>query len=264
MPVEKDDEATTFDPKPWGAMQRLLPNARFAVLRTSGPLQAGVAAIEPLVRAPARRLPPIRRPQAAMTMAIPVVPAPRPLPGMPPSHTPMMAVSHAAPMMTMAMPLPMSAMPMPMPSMPHAFSAEVDCTLRVRRRPLTARSMIAAPVGALFAALVIVIAMAASGRSGSAPAASIRMNTSEQPALPVLAPPPPPVAAAAAVAAAPETAPEAELSDDDFVILEDEPQAASSAEPNKRTSKRVRRGKPRKIVAVDASTPLGNLRPGRF
>lgn len=228
MPVEKDDEATTFDPKPWGAMQRILPSARFAKIRTSGPLQAAsVATIVPL-------------PFALPALPVPV--AQRPI-----------TAFNPAPAYPQRVPLTLAL----------TIDSPLDTTMPVRRRPLTARSLIAAPIGAVFAAIIIVIAMAGTGKRGSAPA-SVRLQTVDQPALPVLAPLPAPPASelAAAVAAEAETDETQAEPEADFVILDDEPAPAASS--SKRAGKRVRGKRPRKIVAVDSSTPLGNLRPRRF
>jgi hypothetical protein len=216
MPVEQDDEVTTFDPKPWGAMQRVLPNGRFSAgTRTSGPLQASsVAMITPL---------PQRGP-LSMLSAFPV------------TITPVRGAPVAAPLAD----LPLTA-----------YGAEIDSTMRVRRTPLTARSLIAVPLGAALAAIVILIATA--GSNGSTPvAASIRMNAAPV-ELPVIAPISADVAAAAAVGVTQAT-------------IETEAPAAVVATPavTKRATKRARSSRPRKIVAVDASTPLGNLRPRRF
>jgi len=136
--------------------------------------------------------------------------------------------------------------------------------MRVRRKPLTRRSLIAAPGGALFAAILIVM-LSAGSRGGAKPAASVRMNTA-QPALPVLdqqpVVPPSPVAAAAFVT--PEVAAYEPTIDDANDADETEiADAAPSAKPSKRVAKRHKH-RPRKIIAGDTSTPLGNLRPGRF
>ncbi len=220
MPVEQDDEVTTFDPKPWGAMQRVLPNARFTA-RTSGPLQASsVAAIVPL-RQPS---------QLSLLAALPVTLTP-------------VAPTPVVPTRVTLAELPLTA-----------YGAEIDSTMRVRRQPLTTRSLIAVPLGAALAAIVILIAMA----KPSAPAAagSIRMNPARVVEVPMIAPSSAKLASTAI--AATQTGIETEIE----VAA---PPAPVVAPPAKRTStKRAHSKRPRKIIAVDASTPLGNLRPRRF
>jgi len=229
MPVEQDDEVTTFDPKPWGARQRLLPNARFTA-RTSGPLQASsVAAIVPLPQ-----------PGPLSVLATYEV-----------TMTPAAPVPVVAPTATVLAELPLTA-----------YGAEIDSTMRVRRAPLTARSLIAVPLGAALAAIVIMVAMSRS--SAPMAAASVRMTPSRVVEVPVLAPSSAELAATAIAGtqAGTETEIEIEIHTPPAPVVTPAVQASATKRTSTKRAHSSRR--PRKIVAVDASTPLGNLRPRRF
>lgn len=251
MPVEHDDEATAFDPNPWGAMQRVLPNARFTAgavakaavaIRTSGPLQSSsVAAIAPLSMPGLPSRMPAATPSAALVGVMP---------------------SSASPPAVVRATVPLADLPLT------AFGADVDCTLPVRRALLTARSLLAVPLGAALAAIVILVALAGSSTSPAA-SASVRA-TSTRLAVPVLAPSSIDVAASGITAGEEARleagAPSALIAARALSSITEHAATPRTATPARKrvTSKRASHGRPRKIVAVDASTPLGNLRPGRF
>jgi hypothetical protein len=232
MPLEHDDEATTFDPRPWGAQQRILPRSHFA--RMSGTLQeTSIPQIPELIAK--RTIPPLPVPVAARAitpLGVPVVAAPVQPPYMP-------AISFA---------------PLQMPE----FTVPIDSTLRVHRRPLTLRSFIAVPLGALVAILVIAIGYRAStirpfGGAVAAAAVDIApIAVAPHPgvvSVPVIAPIVPPPIEGVATFEAP---------------VEVERTIPAGAKASAKPARAKRNHRPRKIVAVDTSTPLGNLRPRRY
>lgn len=255
MPVEHDDEATTFDPKPWGAMQRVMPSARFTAgaladaaiaIRTSGPLQSSsVAAIVPIA-GPRFPVPPLPSRMPAATPHAPLV-----------TVTPATHGSFAPSPPAARSTIPLAELPLTV------FGADVDCTLRVRRRPLTARSLIAVPLGAVLAAIVIIL-----GTSGSSSSPSVNVRTSiARHTAPMLLPSSADLAASnmtAGVDARLEAEPPPALIAASALPTISAHATAPVPAPKRVVSKRASSGRPRKIIAVDASTPLGNLRPRRF
>ena len=230
MRIEHDEEATSFDPRPWGAQQRVLPRSHFSA-RMSGTLQeTSIPQIPGLT--PVRTIPPLPVPVAARAvtpLAVPVVFAPVQPPYMP-------AISFA---------------PLAMP----AFTAPVDSTIRVHRSPLTLRSFIAVPIGALIAIVVIAVGYRASTvRSPSAAVAAASVQRASVVEAPMLV---------ASVAIAPNTPDPIEgvATFDAPLAVERTIPADAKAMPTKSSRRKHR---PRKIVAVDSSTPLGNLRPRRY
>lgn len=248
-PVEHDDESTSFDSRPWGAQQRLLPDQRFS--RTSGPLQSGsVAAIPALVKRPAHTI--AKRLSRAPSQRIEFAPAPAAAPPM----------YRAAPAMSRAVAVPAMYQAAPAfypvgPSLVQAarasasaFADYIDATLRVRRTPLTKRSLIAAPIGAVLAAIVIALVSLGSSSSPRVAGSLHRMSADETAVALVM--PAAPMPTAAAIVEQRDAEPVAE------------PVAAPAAKPApKRAHKKKAHRKPRKIVA-DTSTPLGGLRVRRF
>lgn len=218
MPIEHDEESTSFDPRPWGAQQRNLPRSNFTRVIPPLPIPVAARAITPL------GVPFVRPPVHSF------VPAPIQPPYMP-------AISFA---------------PLEMP----AFNAPIDSTVRVHRQPLTLRSFVAVPLGALVAILVIAVGYRAStfNPTGSVAASSIQIAQHVE--APVLAPPVP--------AVAPMTPDPIEgVATFDAPVTSERtiPAEAKAPAPRKHVSRKHR---PRKIVAVDSSTPLGNLRPRRY
>ena len=250
MPLEQDDEATSFDPRPWGAQQRNLPRGNFT--RLSGTLQETsipqLPELMPLRAMPVGTIPPLPIPVAARAitpLGVPVVRPPmQPYFPVQPQHMPVQPPYMPA----------ISFAPLAMP----AFTAEIDSTLRVHRRPLTIRSFIAVPLGALVAILVIAVGYRTStirAHGGAVAAAAVQLAPiADAPhalvaSVPVLAPLTPPPIAGVATFDAP------------VVIERTIPAEVTSPAKPTRVSRKHR---PRKIVAVDASTPLGNLRPRRY
>jgi hypothetical protein len=143
-----------------------------------------------------------------------------------------------------------------------------DSTVAVRRRPLTTRSFIAIPVGAVLAVVAILTIYLAQSPATAAPKAAaaagdqphvMKVTTIEAPA-PAAAPAP----VTAPIEAAPSPAGEPVIVD----VAAAEPTTVAAAEPSTvestKSRRRARSGKgqkPHRIVAVDSSTPLGNLRP---
>jgi hypothetical protein len=120
--------------------------------------------------------------------------------------------------------------------------------MRVRRRPYTLRSLLAVPLGAI-AALAVILLVHGGGESSARAAGHVSLPVLAVESAPTIAPIPEPAPVATPVAAAVPFEP--------TVPVVAKPAPAAS-------SKRTHRARPRKIVAVDASTPLGNLRPRRW
>lgn len=277
--VESDDERTTFDPKPWGARQRMLPTKTFVdrlrrsgqvVSRMSGPLGAKSVSSVPSLPSGQSDLPEPPLPSAAMTAALP---------------------------MPTQMTMSMSALQ----TLAHAPAVVFAPVARQFDRALTATgwhgtaqapaapttlSKVGAPIGLALSVLAMIIGSLAQPAPSThltglgafvtvqrkapprltldapAPAMAVMTETPSVPDDELITP-------AETFAAAPELAP---------TVPAEEPTAAEPARRTKRASSaKVRRparspaptgtsGKrrPRKIVAGDTSTPLGGLRPRRF
>lgn len=363
MPIERDDEATSFDARPWGGQQRLIPLANRFARGTDAP-PAPVPTPAPLPRkprtqparlaptsvfvAPAALLAASTNPADAETILQRPTQESLPVPRVAPHEIsgelespvarispPVDITTEPVPVLTycavVSAPVEPSTMPMltpvpqPMPQLPAAaptvslraaqmpapvrhpivaisrkhppkaipaFSvkhgcslggyvvphlprvAEVfrhsDSTVAVRRRPLSARSLVAVPIGAVLSVVAILtIYLAQSSASAApktaavaAPAAAhvMKMTTTLEAPAPAAAPVVMPVAAP--IAAAPSPAGEPVIVEVPAAVP---PATVAAAEPTKspRRARSSRHKKPRHIVAVDASTPLGNLRPGR-
>jgi hypothetical protein len=367
MPIERDDESTSFDARPWGGQQRLIPLANRFARGTDAPPQP-VPTPAPLPRKP--RTQPAPTVTSAPTVALQVpamdaaktsvymaphqaetilqrptqesIPVPRVAPHQiageleapvarisPPidiNTEPVPALTYCAVVSAPVEPttLPMlTPLPQPMPQLPAAaqtvamraqqmsaaqvrhpivaisrkhapkavpaFSvkhgcsvggyvvphlprvAEVfrnsDATVAVRRRPLTARSLVAVPIGAVLSVVAILTIYLAQSSASAAPKAAavavpaahvMKMTTTIEAPAPVAAPVVMPVTVP--ITAAPSPAGEPVIVD---VTAAAEPTAVAATERTEsRRAHSSRHKKPRRIVAVDASTPLGNLRPG--
>jgi len=281
MPIEIDDESTQFDPRPWGAQQRLLPRGNFTAQRISGTLQeTSIPQIPSLPSLPGMAARKQRMTTAPSNMPI-AAPARMPVgtPGAMPVVPEVLAHGSNVSPLPIA---PMHLAPEPLPAMMFSpsiaatmpvFNTPVDSTLRVHRTQWTARSFIAVPLGALAAILLIVIGYRVSSVSMPRSPGKVTMPAaaalSAQPiTTPVLSPDTyvPPVAAGVATFEAP-AAVEPTLAP--AAIEEDAPPARKMsrkyvASSSPRATTTVGKKRPRKIVAVDSSTPLGNLRVKRY
>jgi hypothetical protein len=141
-----------------------------------------------------------------------------------------------------------------LPKVAEVFRNE-DATIAIRRRPLTARSLVAIPVGAILSAVAIVIVYLANpAQATTVPTAraAATVSTPHVMKMTINAP-----AAPAPVAAAPVAEPTVPVADTTVEIAEARAEAPRAHHRSRSSSKHK---KPKRIVAVDASTPLGNLR----
>lgn len=145
-----------------------------------------------------------------------------------------------------------------LPRVAEVFRSE-DATIAVRRRPLTTRSILAIPVGAVLATVAILMiylaqpAQATTARPVSAAAVASQPHVMKT----TIAEPPVVVhtVAPAPVAAVPMVEPTVEVA---APAVPASPVIEKTKARRHRTHSKHR--KPHRIVAVDASTPLGNLR----
>lgn len=286
MPIEIDDESTQFDPRPWGAQQRLLPRGNFTAQRISGTLQE--TSIPQIPSLPALAMQAPRKPRMTTAPAnMPVAAPPRmpvgtPAVAMPIAPPPDVFAhgSNVAPLPIAPMHLAPEPMSMPPAAMPMMFSptiaatmpvftAPVDSTYRVHRARWTARSFVAVPVGALAAILLIVIGYRVSSvnmprGTGKVPMPAAAL-TAKPIAAPVLSPDAyvPPVAEGVATFEAP-AAVEPTLAPAPIQAEIAPARSHKASRKSSRATTTAGKKRPRKIVAVDASTPLGNLRVKRY
>jgi hypothetical protein len=365
LPIERDDESTSFDARPWGGQQRLIPLAnrfargtdappqpaptpaplprkprtqpaptvssaaptralqaseaktsvfvassampdaetilqrptqeslpvpRIAQHEISGELESPVARMSAPVEIPTEPVPAltycavVSAPVEPSTMPM-LTPVPQPMPQLPaaaqtvamrapqmPARHPIVAISRkhapkAVPAYSVKHGCSVGGYVVPhLPRVAEVFRHS-DSTVAVRRRPLTARSLVAVPIGAVLSVVAILTIYLAQSSASAAPKAAavaapaahvMKMTTTIEAPAPVAAPVVMPVAAPITAAASPAGEP---------VIVDAtpaaEPTAVAAAERTEsRRSHSSRHKKPRRIVAVDASTPLGNLRPG--
>ncbi len=161
-----------------------------------------------------------------------------------------------------------------LPRVAEVFRNE-DATIAVRRRPLTTRSILAIPVGAVIATVaILMVYLAQPAQATTAGPLGASAIASQPHVMKTTIAEPPVVMHTVAVPAAPVAAPIAEAIAEPIVELatpavpantvtettEARTDAPSTSHRRHRSSKHR---KPHRIVAVDASTPLGNLRPGR-
>jgi hypothetical protein len=130
-----------------------------------------------------------------------------------------------------------------------------DSTIAVRRRPLTARSLVAIPIGAVLATVAILLVyLAQPAQATTKPSMGAAALVTEQPQVLKMT-----IAEPAPVAPVVTRVAEPTVSADAITAMETVETRGSSSSRH-RASKHK---KPQRIVAVDASTPLGNLRVGR-
>lgn len=275
--VEDDEEATAFESRPWGGQQRLIPLAhRFA-------RPADAAAPEPVVVEPIRPRREVRRQrisrEAPRVAAGSIEPAPMLVLSAPPVAATDVITEPVAPIapayLESVAPPAIAAYsvkhgcaygPFMIPHLPKIAQVytETDSTVAVRRKPLGMRAMIAAPVGAVLGVVAILIIYLAGPAPSTKQVAGAALAVDSEPAIVKMSIEAPAPAPALAVA---EEAPPADAIVETEIEIETEPQiAAQPVAKTKRSSRKVKRGshRPRRIVAVDTSTPLGNLRPGRM
>lgn len=288
MSIELDDEATAFESRPWGGQQRLIPLAH----RFARPVEAA-AAPEPVVVAPLRPRREVSRrrvsseaprvvagsiePVPMVVLSSPAVPAPEvitePVAPIAPAYLDAVAPPAVAAYSVKHGRAYGSFMVPHLPKVAQVYT-ESDSTVAVRRKPLGTRALVAAPVGAVLGVVAILIIYLAGPAPSTKQVAGAALAVDSEPTVvkmsiePAAAAPAPAPAPALAVA---EEAPAAdELADaivETEIELETETQiAAKPVAKTKRSSRKVKRGshRPRRIVAVDTSTPLGNLRPSRM
>lgn len=160
-----------------------------------------------------------------------------------------------------------------LPRIAEVFRNE-DATIAVRRRPLTTRSILAIPVGAVIATVaILMIYLAQPAQATTARPLGASAIASQPHVMKTTIAEPPIVmhtvaVQAAPVAAAPTVEPIVELAAPVVEVIAapavdaiEKTESRTSSHRRHRTHRKHR--KPHRIVAVDASTPLGNLRPGR-
>lgn len=238
MRIEHDDEETSFDARPWGAQQRILPRGNFAPsIRAIPPLPVPIAAraFTPLSGVP---VPPTRMPAGTPSMASPIV-----------------AISYMTP--SVARRLPTFVFSTSVASGMPVFNAPIDSTLRVQRPALTLRSLIAVPIGALVAILLIAAGYRATSMSAPRAFAAVQLAASAH------------LVTAPAVSFTPREAlitpsPIEGVASFDVRAVAPPTIPSDVPAPIVKRSGRNHSHRPRKIVAGDTSTPLGNLRPHRY
>jgi hypothetical protein len=140
-----------------------------------------------------------------------------------------------------------------LPKVAEVFRNE-DATIAVRRRPLTARSIVAIPVGAILATVAILIVYLAHPAQATTTASASAAAIVSEPQVMKMTIAAPPAAPVATVPVAEPTIPVAATT---VEIAEARAEVPASRHRSHASSKHK---KPHRIVAVDASTPLGNLR----
>lgn len=217
MSFEHDDEATVFDPAPWGAQPQWVSLP--AMPRVSGPLQTSSIAPVPSLAGAAL----VGVSLADTTLSISLA-----------------GPSHAG----ASLPVASTAI------------ATMDRTVQsCAPAQLISKARVAAPIAALVAVLAI-----ASGyvmRSSHKPAPlSGAAALSVEPSTPILRLSAPVPAVEPVAAPAAETAALIEIEEDDVVE-----RRALAAKPRPARKAKSSTKRPRRIVAGDVSTPLGDLRP---
>jgi hypothetical protein len=251
-PIETESTAVpSLTPGTLAAPSTSLPTVAMRAQEIPTDINPAQPAFIPVVRYPAVAMAPVSLPMPVPAIAVSAARrAPRAVPAF--------SVKHGCALGGFVVPH--------LPKVAEVFRTE-DATMAVRRRPLTARSMVAIPVGAVLATVAILIiylahpAQATTAPSMAAAAVSsephVMKVTLEAPA-PVVAAPAPIVAAPAPVAVEP-TVPAAV----DSIAAMETAEARVEAPASHHRSRASKHRKPHRIVAVDASTPLGNLRPSR-
>lgn len=285
MSIEHDDEATAFESRPWGGQQRLIPLAhRFA-------RPADAAAPEPVVVEPIRPRRQRVSSEAPRVAAGSIEPVPMLVLSASAVSTPDVVTEPVAPIAPAYLDSipPIAAYntrvapavaaysvkhaqaygPFIVPHLPKVAQVYTDSTVAVRRKPLGARAMIAAPVGVVLGVVAILIIYLAGPAPRTNQVAGAALAVDSEPTIVKMSIEPAPAPAPALAVA--DEAPAADEIADAIVEteIELEPETQIAAKPvakTKRSSRKDKRGshRPRRIVAVDTSTPLGNLRPGRM